>query len=227
MEHPPLFSRSVVVDGYIGVGKSTLLRNLCDITKPWLHPYQICVYEENVISWENYYGHNLLEQMYENMDDPESPWTCRLQTKIIKDIMAQDVKIRLNLPRQLSIQERDLNTVKKVFLPGHKKSLNELDYHILHELVDFGIDLNSGTNDKLKVFLSADKMTCYNRMMSRKRNAERNISIHDYMTLCEAMDLIKADASIVLNTDQLNSTQVSIRMNQLLLSALRPAPIVK
>ena len=221
MDTPLSFKRSVTVDGYIGVGKSTLLRNLGSITKSWLHPYQICFYEENVISWENFYGINLLEKMYESMGTQDSPWTTRLQTKIIKDVMAQDLCIRSNLPRQLSIQERDLNTIKKVFLPIHCKSMNKLDYHILHELVDLGIELNSSVNSKLKVFLSADKMTCYNRMKSRKRNAEQMISPHDYSQICDAMDILKSEAAIVLDTDQLNSTQVSIRMNQLLLTALR------
>lgn len=221
MDVPLSFNRSVTVDGYIGVGKSTLLRNLSDITKSWLHPYQICFYEENVISWENFYGVNLLEKMYENMGAADSPWTSRLQTKIIKDVMAQDMCIRSNLPRQLSIQERDLNTIKKVFLPIHRRSINSLDYHILHELVDLGMELNANTNNKLRVFLSADKMTCYERMKSRKRNAEQAISPHDFVQICDAMDMVKSEAAIVLDTDQLNSTQVSVRMNQLLLTALR------
>ena len=110
------FDTSVVVDGYVGAGKSTLLRKMETITESWLPDEQLTVYPEQVMSWCKYVGYDLLKLYYNHIGQRNSAWAFRLQTKIIRDMIESDRIIRSQLPGTLSIQEKDLNIYKSLWL---------------------------------------------------------------------------------------------------------------
>lgn len=203
------FENSITVDGYIAVGKTTTLEKLRTTTRSWLPPNDLLIFKEDVSKWEDYHGHNLLKNMYENAPFNKTSWAWRLQLKVIQDILKQDFDIRELLPAYLCIQERDLESVKKVFLRTQDHNFEPIDLQLLKDLTNIGLEYNIGFNEKQRIFLYADSTTCFNRLQSRGREAEMGISSHDFSQICSAMDVLRADAHFALNTTVLTDFQVA------------------
>ena len=164
-------------------------------------------FSKNVAEWENYHGVNLLQKMY---NTNESRWKARFQEKAILDIRKQDFDMRNDLRPGISLQERDLTSIKYVFLPQMKSQLRPVDYELLREQVEFGLRENEISLKKKRVFLYQDIGVCYDRMMKRGREAEKNISFADFKDMCNNMRKLEDTSdTIILLCAELSKSQVA------------------
>ena len=195
-----------VLDGYVAVGKSTTLKNVKSLLNKQIPNLKVHTYEENVGEWENYHGVNMLRKMYETEG---GKWKSRFQHKAILDIQRQDTEIRKNSEETLSIQERDLLAIKKVFLPQLEPSLERIDYHLLLEQTEIGLSEYESALRKKRIFLYGDIEHMYARMQKRGRKAEQGISREKYAEMCLQMDCMRERSEYVINCTGLAPWQVA------------------
>ena len=164
-------------------------------------------YLEPVHRWAHYNGHNLLEEMY-NESGTESPWLRRFQTKVILDLVRQDEEIRSLLGIAICVQERDLESVINVFLPLNKARLPPVDYQLLLDSAKFGRNLNAGRNRKKSIYLHCDSKKGYERMKSRGRKEESNMTFQEFERINEKMCLLQENADVVVDTTNMSKKDV-------------------
>ena len=203
--------KSWVIDGYIGVGKSSAIRNTGTLLKKHSPNINFRSYQENVEEWQNYNGVNLLKRMYE---DPESIWKVRFQQKAILDIQEQDYEIRMSPPATLSIQERDLMSIQLVFLPKLENEISSIDYHLLQDQVTLGLRENAF---KKRIFLHADVDVCFERMKKRGREAEMALSREQFIELCSQMWQMKIACHHSIDCTTLTEDEVARKILEIVL----------
>lgn len=214
------FPKSVVVEGYIGVGKSTAMNTIKNMAcESWLPKDKVKIEKEPVEEWENYMGSfNLIKKMYEDKGVYASRWTRAFQLKVVTDLLRQDMRIRSLLPNHLVIQERDLRSVEKVFLPQHRDTYGLVDYELLMDLAKTGIMLNE-PNQKFHIYLFAEMKTCYKRVTQRGREAEERLDFDTYKELCMQMDCyLRPDADVVIDTTLMTPEEVAKQIESILRS---------
>ena len=107
--------------------------------------------------------------------------------KVIMDIMRQEEMVKQLLPNTLCIQERDLESVKKVFVPNSESRFEAVDFLLIKDLLESSFCKTSSESSKISIFLDADVHTCFDRVKKRGRESERNLDfalfrqIHDRM----------------------------------------------
>ena len=73
------------------------------------------------------------------------------------NMVQQDTKIQsIAHTNIVHIQERDLNCIKKVFLPINKRKFHPTDYQLLNELITTFEKDDSKNIPKTRIFLQAD-----------------------------------------------------------------------
>lgn len=163
-------------------------------------------------------GVDLLKNMYEE-DKGESKWLGRFQSRVIQDIMRQDEEIRDLLGVAVCVQERDLESVMKVFLPINEARFEPLDYKMLMDWAKLGRDLNGERNKKKTIYLECDSMTAYGRMQRRAREGEKGMSFEDFRRVNEEMGALKEEAEFVLDTTELNEKDIFEFVRRIIIQA--------
>lgn len=212
-----MFRQSFVLNGPIGVGKSSALKSIESRANELLQGRKFKIFEENVTGWQVYKGqYNLLKKMYENSGMRNDPWVARLQTKVVLDIMEQEKEIRALLPDTICLQERDLTTCKEVFMKFHKGSFNNVDLELISDLIEFAEKLHE--KEKVSIYLTAEKNTCYARCIRRARNAEAVLKHRDFSELYDADQELMNNASHVIDTTCLSSEEVAEKIAKIILA---------
>ena len=211
-----LLARSFIVNGSIGVGKSTTIRCLQKIWKN-THPSKpIRIFLENTQEWENYHGINLLKESYDSQTS-KTPWIMRFQMKVIMDIMRQEEMVKQLLPNTLCIQERDLESVKKVFVPNSESRFEAVDFLLIKDLLESSFCKTSSESSKISIFLDADVHTCFDRVKKRSRESERNLDFALFRQIHDRMQVLKESSDYILDTRSKSADQVAEEILPLLL----------
>ena len=201
-----IYSKAWVVDGFIGVGKSTAMRNVHRILRQHYPGLKTHFYFENVEEWQSYRGENLLQNMYESEDEA---WKVRFQTKAIVDVLKQDSAIRSELGEVLAVQERDLLSIQKVFLPPLEMEVNNVDFHVMKELVEHGLKEDQSLHEKGRIFLYCEEEECYERMKTRGRQSEGQITREKFAELYEDMRKLQQNSDFVIDCTHLVEEEVT------------------
>lgn len=200
-----IYSKAWVIDGFVGVGKSTALEGIHSTLNQRFPGLKTHFYWENTEVWQNYHGQNLLREMYENRD---SEWKVRFQNKAIIDAMRQDSTIRQELGEVLSVQERDLLSIQKVFLPSLETQLHEVDYHLLSELVEHGLKEDRSFHVKGRIFLHCEESECYERMKKRGRPCEAEITREKFAEMYASMMKLQDECDFIIDCTYLVREEV-------------------
>ena len=203
------FVTSWVLNGYIGTGKTTAIREIQRLLSPKI---EVLIFEENVEEWKDYYGYNLLQKMYEANVGGKDKWIARFQRKAIDDIIYQDRKIERLYRNALCIQERDLESILKVFLPHNQNKFDEVDYFLNIDACKNGLEMSKGI--KKSIFLDISKEEAYNRMMQRARTEESSLNFESFRDMCAEMDVLKRTSDHIVNVSGLNQTETARRILQ-------------
>ena len=164
---------NVTIEASIGVGKSTLLRNLKEILEQ--SEFSTSVFPEPTDSWEKTEKGNLLLMFSKN----QGKYAMATQTHIMTTLNQQ----RANPPdTQLRIYERSLQSAKYVFQSGLAEQgfLNEMECLILDNLHEV-LTKNMPITDRI-IYLRADPDVAYQRAKSRNGSSDRLLSL-DYFKL--------------------------------------------
>lgn len=189
----------------IGVGKSSLIRTLAKDFRG----IRFRGFVEPVRLWKSVEGINLLDKMY--AENPEEcKWLARFQSRVIHDLIRQDMLIRERMTHgSVCVQERDVESVIKVFLPTNEKRFEAIDYRILMDWAKLGRDLNTGVNEKRYIYLDCDASVAYERVKKRGREEEKDMDFEKFSAIHERMSVLKEGAHTVLNTTLLSKVQVA------------------
>ena len=164
---------NVTIEASIGVGKSTLLRNLKEILEQ--SEFSTSVFPEPTDSWEKTEKGNLLLLFSNN----QAKYAMATQTHIMTTLNQQ----RSNPPdTQIRIYERSLQSAKYVFQSGLAEQgfLNEMECLILDNLHEV-LNKNMPITDRI-IYLRADPNVAYQRAKARNGDSDRFLSM-DYFQL--------------------------------------------
>ena len=187
----------ISIEGNIGSGKSTLFEKL---KIHFANNKNIIFVREPVDIWERIQDENgttILEKFYQ--DQIKYSFSFQIMAYISRiNLLKETIKEH---PGVTIITERSLYTDKMVFAKmlydTHK--IEYINYQIYLNLFDtFKNDFNV---DNI-IYIKTDPDVCYNRILKRARNGEKNISL-DYLQLCNTyhnnmVDILECD-KIVLN----------------------------
>ena len=187
----------ISIEGNIGSGKSTLFEKL---KIHFANNKNIIFVREPVDIWESIQDENgttILEKFYQ--DQIKYSFSFQIMAYISRiNLLKETIKEH---PGVTIITERSLYTDKMVFAKmlydTHK--IEYINYQIYLNLFDtFKNDFNV---DNI-IYIKTDPDVCYNRILKRARNGEKNISL-DYLQLCDTyhnnmVDILQCD-KIVLN----------------------------
>lgn len=187
----------ISIEGNIGSGKSTLFEKL---KIHFANNKNIIFVREPVDIWESIQDENgttILEKFYQ--DQIKYSFSFQIMAYISRiNLLKETIKEH---PGVTIITERSLYTDKMVFAKmlydTHK--IEYINYQIYLNLFDtFKNDFNV---DNI-IYIKTDPDVCYNRILKRARNGEKNISL-DYLQLCNTyhnnmVDILQCD-KIVLN----------------------------
>jgi len=172
----------VSIEGNIGSGKSTLIKYLKQHLPKRLKNNHIIFLPEPVAEWETIrdnVGKSMLENFYEDKKKYSFPF----------QIMAYATRLSLiynasrNNPNSIIITERCLRTDRHVFLQMLYDAdlIEQMMYQIYTKLFD--IFSNDYEADRT-IYISTLPNVCYDRIITRNRTGENNISI-EYLTECD------------------------------------------
>ena len=205
-------SKIIVVDGPLAAGKTTLLNTL--------EKRGFSVRKEDTKSWTNYFGQNLLEKHYADIQIGESwrrsgqnPYehnallsgTRTLQTKIIADFVR--VYNQVANYDDLVILERDLDTISSVFLPLNRELLTFIDYQIMSEIVESTKHFLDGI-PKVKIYLDIPLNEGFSRLGKRNRSGEV-VSFNTYRKIWAKFDEYKESFDVIINTSGKTERQIA------------------
>lgn len=171
----------ISIEGNIGSGKSTLIKYLKEHLPKRLKNDPIIFLPEPVAEWETIRdidGKSMLENFYEDKKKYSFPF----------QIMAYATRLSLiynavrNNPNSIIITERCLRTDKHVFLQMLYDTdlIEQMMYQIYTKLFD--IFSNDYEVDRT-IYISTRPDVCYDRIVTRNRMGENNISI-EYLNEC-------------------------------------------
>lgn len=192
----------VSIEGNIGSGKSTLIKYLKEHLPNHLKNKDIIFLPEPVAEWETIRdidGKSMLEKFYEDKKKYSFPF----------QIMAYATRLSLiynavrNNPNSIIITERCLRTDKQVFLQMLYDTdlIERMMYQIYTKLFD--IFSNDFEVDRT-IYMSTHPDVCFDRIFTRNRTGENNISI-EYLTKCmEYHDIMMNDVMLTNKISQPN-----------------------
>jgi deoxyadenosine/deoxycytidine kinase len=179
----------VSIEGNIGSGKSTFLKNLKTNLPSVDEKYKIIFVDEPVSLWENIKdvnGKNMIEKFYENPKKYAFPFqimafTTRLiyLKKSINDALNDSEN---NGKKIIIITERSLHTDCYVFaeLLKNQENIEDVCFQIYMQLFN-EFSLNYPINSL--IYIDTTPEICYERIKTRSRSGEEIISL-DYLTEC-------------------------------------------
>nr|QXT57830.1 putative deoxynucleoside kinase [Rhinella marina erythrocytic-like virus] len=163
------------VDGNIGVGKSTLLREL--------KSRGYTVFEEPIDIW-----YPLLKFCQQDM----AKWTYILQVTILSHYLKlQDIIKTLNIP-VVFIERCALANKAFTYVAHENKTLTDIEFNILEEIYK----LNTLIPDKT-FLLKCSSATCLNRIKTRNRQGEEFMTIQYLDQIHKYYDMLFKDYNVV------------------------------
>lgn len=186
--------RTISIEGNIGSGKSTILQYLSKSPN-------VEVYPEPVEKWTNFRGDNLLEQMYANPTQHATNF----------QLYAMQTMLQIHLNEQsksIKVMERSIYTIKHCFLELMKQNdvITSQTYNILNEWISL-LQKQLPINVERFVYLRTDPEVAFQRVQSRGRPEEKNISMSYIISLHELHEawLGSKGEAIILNGNQSRS----------------------
>lgn len=184
---------TVIVEGNIGVGKSTFIESL---SKNELIEF----FPEPLDQWQNLNGHNLFDSVHRDSQRYSIPFQFFVMLTLLKSqLKKSDYPIRLF---ERSLQSSKLCFAEAMRLNG---SIDQPMFDVLSEWYNF-MDEKFPMKPDLIIYLTGTPEHLYNRIQLRGRSEERNITI-EYLKLLHNLheDYIHTQRShtpvITLNSD--------------------------
>lgn len=168
LTHNLIQSKMYIVEGNIGVGKSTFLKEIADQI-PELETIQ-----EPVETWNNQaYGQSLLSEFYN--DTPR--WAYTLETLALICRVREHVKESKNkYPYRL--MERSIYSGHYCFAQNDfaNKYLTKMEWSLYQDWVDYMIKQQCSPPLGF-IYLKADPKVCFERTRLRGRESEKNLTL--------------------------------------------------
>ena len=203
----------VIVEGPIASGKTTLLNNL--------EKRGFFTLKENCTEWQSFYGRNLLDCHYQDIQVKES-WrrmgqgkpehntllsgTRQFQYKVVSDYIKNYNTI--NKYNGLVIMERDLESVRDIFMPLNRDLLTFYDYLLLNDLVSNAEKILNADIPKLKIYLDINLTEGFSRMNQRGRAGEK-ITFNNYRKIWAAFDDFKNTCHRIISVNGLKEKEIA------------------
>jgi deoxyadenosine/deoxycytidine kinase len=171
-------SKLISIEGNIGSGKSTIIKNLKEHFK---NDNEIIFLQEPVDEWDTIRDENnntILSKFYLN----QKKYSFAFQMMAYISRLALFKKTIENNPESIIITERCLNTDRYVFakMLYDDEMLEDVEYQIYLKWFDHFANI---FNTQKIIYLKTDPKTCYSRISKRNRDGESNISI-EYLENC-------------------------------------------
>ena len=207
----------ISIEGNIGSGKSTLMKNLKNYYKDNTN---VIFLKEPVDEWEKIKdanGKTILEKFYEDQEKYSFPFQMMAYISRL-NVLKHAIKSIPNMTDQkyIIITERSLYTDKCVFAKMLHDSgkIEDVNYKIY--LNWFYTFLDEFPVHKL-IYVQALPEICHNRITKRSREGEKNISL-DYLQLCNKyhneMIQLFLDSSIPIEKQLLLDGNTDIYQNK-------------
>ncbi|KAG0725704.1 Thymidine kinase 2, mitochondrial [Chionoecetes opilio] len=157
---------TVCIEGNIGSGKTTLLEYFSQ------YP-DVEVVREDVDSWCNVDGHNLLQMAYQE----PARWAHLLQT-YVQLTLAKNHARGVSEGSKVKLMERSIHSARYVFLENQYRSghLSHAEYLVACEWYRQLASITDSQAD-LVVYLQTDPKTCHERVVGRGRPEEAGLPL--------------------------------------------------
>ena len=158
-----LFSKPklIVVEGNIGVGKSTFLKMMSSFLPNATFISEACN------EWQNISGYNLLDAFYKD----NGRWACTMQFYVLMTGIRK-LQNAINANCDLYIMERSIYTSKYCFAKNLRSMgmMNDLEWAIYCDFWNWSYE--QVIKPSAIVYLQAGPEVCYERMKKRARSEE-------------------------------------------------------
>ena len=163
---------NVAVEGSIGAGKTTVLKNILTKLQALLPLISIMMIPEPVAEWQSYHGVNMLDNSYK---DPQQ-WGFRFQVLALMGMVNNYMKKNLGA---INIYERMATTSTAVFATKFLEDgiISLVEWNILKDLEKNLLSNPSCEKVDLILYLQAKPETVQKRIASRNRSEETSIDL--------------------------------------------------
>lgn len=195
------------IDGNIGVGKTTLLKELEK------HPKITVVYEP-VDEWVNckdtVTGQSIFELYYQN----KKRYAFLFQIMALQTRFENIIKISKENPDKIIVCERSIYTDIEIFakLMHEEECLSDVEMQIYNKLHTFMLQISNLKINKI-IYLRALPDVCISRIRKRERKGEEHIKLEYIKKLHKAHDewLLQCDNVSVINADSAFDTNLVLK----------------
>lgn len=158
---------TVLVEGNIGVGKSTLLNY-------FRHFDDVEIVAEPIEKWQNLNGSNLLDLVYRDAKTFGFPFQMYTLLLMLQNHV-------LNTAKKVKILERSLFSAHNCFnkILNEQNNLKKEEYDILNDRMDY-VQCKFNVHANLIVYLRTSPEQVFDRIKQRNRPEENDISL-DYI----------------------------------------------
>jgi len=192
------------VEGNIGSGKSTLIKNLLSLKK--INDINVVYLQEPIDVWssvKDQYGVNILEKFYSNQEKYAFPF--QMLAFISRVNQLNSIINNNTFTDLIIITERCVFTDREVFakMLFDSNVLEEICYNIYLKWFD---ELTSFINITGYIYLATDPETCNRRIISRNRQGENNIT-KEYLMSCHNYHtdwLLHKKNLLTINTNEID-----------------------
>lgn len=157
----------ICFEGNIGVGKSTLIQNLCNSLD------RVMAMTEPIEKWQCFHGVNMLDMYYNDKVKWGYLLQCLIQTTLLEHFLQMKKNARGN---NIIFMERSVTSAKEFFVPMMKSKglLTDLESKVL----TYQCDVNERLSQPdVVVYLRGDPNDCLSHIQERGRKEERAIDI--------------------------------------------------
>ena len=176
----------VSIEGNIGAGKSTLVKQFQECSTS--SNIDIICLQEPVDEWNEIKDENgvtILENFYQ--DQTKYAFSFQMMAYITRlkrlmDTIEEHTQSKTNSPKTIIVMERSLWTDKNIFakMLYDDGKIGKMEYEIYNRWFNVFIEKIPLIN---VVYLKVDPTTCQERIQTRNRKGEENITI-DYLKSC-------------------------------------------
>ena len=211
----------VAVEGSVGAGKSTVLKNILNELKKLLPTSSLYMLQEPVEWWQKYgsEGVNMLARSYEHA----SRWGFQFQ---ILAMIAMVENYKKETGADINIYERLVNTSTEVFAKKFVVDgvLTNTEYEILKDLEHSMMSHPDLNEIDLVLYLKADVKIVKERIQARSRDEESSISLEtleqlDYLYDKHISHITEAEV-VVIDANQ-SEQQVLMQCVNIILDRMR------
>lgn len=164
----------ICIEANIGAGKTTLLNKLkCqNLDKP------IYIIPESVDIWQNYKDENENDIFTLYYNAPHK-YSFLFQNFVLNSFMINFLEYNKKYKNSILIFERSIYCIKEVFLEALyiDNKISKLEYKIFNKTFELLIKLIDNYHIQI-IYLQTDPIICMERIKTRNRNGEDNISLN-------------------------------------------------